>query len=473
MKKMLPVFCIILLFNLPLFSQEVDTAWVRRYSGPGQSHDVAHGLCIDREGNLFVTGSTVTVKYTSNGDQLWVGQFGGNDLAIDESDNVYVTGSGGTTRYDASGNLLWTRPWSSSTAKKPVDYWMPQAIALALDNSGNICVTGMFHTGSSLECVTIKYYPDGDTAWVTQTNAGNQVNGGFDIAVDASENLYVTGVTGHTNGYDRLTIKYYPNGDTAWVRTYIPDIGPGTPYAMWGVAVTVDDSGNVYTTGLGVTLKYDASGNLQWADKLNGYDIALNSSGTIYLTGMSDSLDYLTAKCYPNGDTAWTKIYDGPGNDWDQANSIALDSLGNVYVTGGSTGSTTGYDYATMKYDPSGNRLWLVRFDGPAHNEDFATDIAIDAQGNVYVTGSSLDITGDENYVTIKYLPSPFLRGDVNGDAKLTVTDVVYLINYLFKGGPKPDPLKSGDANCDSKVTISDVVFLVNYLFKGGPSPSC
>jgi len=63
-------------------------------------------------------------------------------------------------------------------------------------------------------------------------------------------------------------------------------------------------------------------------------------------------------------------------------------------------------------------------------------------------------------------------RGDANGDKQITVSDVVYLINYLFKGGPPPVPEQMvGDVNCDGKVTVSDVVYLINYLFKGGPPP--
>jgi hypothetical protein len=63
--------------------------------------------------------------------------------------------------------------------------------------------------------------------------------------------------------------------------------------------------------------------------------------------------------------------------------------------------------------------------------------------------------------------------GDANGDCKVTVSDVVYIINYLFKGGPAPKPLKVADTNCDGKVTVSDVVYLINYLFKGGPPSPC
>jgi outer membrane protein assembly factor BamB len=64
-----------------------------------------------------------------------------------------------------------------------------------------------------------------------------------------------------------------------------------------------------------------------------------------------------------------------------------------------------------------------------------------------------------------------FLRGDVNGDGVINLADVVYLINYLFVGGPSPEPLEAGDTDCDGVVDIADVVYLINYLFIGGPKP--
>jgi hypothetical protein len=66
-----------------------------------------------------------------------------------------------------------------------------------------------------------------------------------------------------------------------------------------------------------------------------------------------------------------------------------------------------------------------------------------------------------------------YIVGDANNDEKLSVSDVIYIINYLFKGGAEPVPVEAGDANCDSKVTVSDVIYLINYLFKGGPEPGC
>jgi len=64
-----------------------------------------------------------------------------------------------------------------------------------------------------------------------------------------------------------------------------------------------------------------------------------------------------------------------------------------------------------------------------------------------------------------------FIRGDANGDGVINVNDVVYLINYLFIGGPAPNPLQAGDANSDGLVNVNDVVYLINYLFIGGPPP--
>lgn len=64
-------------------------------------------------------------------------------------------------------------------------------------------------------------------------------------------------------------------------------------------------------------------------------------------------------------------------------------------------------------------------------------------------------------------------RGDANGDGTIDLADVVYLLNYLFKGDSAPDPLEAGDANCDGALELGDAIHLLNYLFKGGPPPGC
>lgn len=63
--------------------------------------------------------------------------------------------------------------------------------------------------------------------------------------------------------------------------------------------------------------------------------------------------------------------------------------------------------------------------------------------------------------------------GDANGDGKVTIGDAVYVVSYVFRGGPAPDVFDTGDANCDDKVNVGDAVYLVSYIFRSGPAPGC
>jgi len=102
----------------------------------------------------------------------------------------------------------------------------------------------------------------------------------------------------------------------------------------------------------------------------------------------------------------WVARYDGPGNTTDVANALVLDGAGNVYVTGGSEGSGTQDDYATVKYDSNGNQQWAARYNGPPGNaNDGANALAVDGSGNVYVTGYSYGSGTGYDYATIKYSP--------------------------------------------------------------------
>ncbi len=61
--------------------------------------------------------------------------------------------------------------------------------------------------------------------------------------------------------------------------------------------------------------------------------------------------------------------------------------------------------------------------------------------------------------------------GNVDGDPLILVSDLIFMVNYIFKGGPAPEPERAGDTNCDNEVNVADLVLLVNYIFKGGPPP--
>jgi aminopeptidase N len=89
----------------------------------------------------------------------------------------------------------------------------------------------------------------------------------------------------------------------------------------------------------------------------------------------------------------------------------------------------------------------------------------------VKVTDASVPQKTDTQQLYIKIEPGSVLRGDVNLDGEIDAADVLYLINYLFAGGPEPIPWESGDVNCDGIVDVADAVYLINYLFIAGPSP--
>lgn|SRR5574341_600249 len=80
-------------------------------------------------------------------------------------------------------------------------------------------------------------------------------------------------------------------------------------------------------------------------------------------------------------DTAWVRRYNGPANSSDQAVALAVDDSGNVYVTGFSNDTVTISDYATIKYSPSGDTLWVRRYNGPGNGEDAAYALAVDNAG--------------------------------------------------------------------------------------------
>jgi uncharacterized delta-60 repeat protein len=317
-------------------------------------------------------------------------------------------------------DTAWVRTYNGPADS--IDY----ARAIVVDGSGNVYVTGYsYGVGTENDYATIKYYPNGDTAWIRRydgpTNKWDMANA---MAIDQWNNVYVTGYSyDNITYYDFATIKYYPTGDTAWVRRYN---GPGM-YSDVANAITVDAYDKVFVTGYtlisganydGVTIKYHANGDTAWVriyggpanerDQFNA--IATDNLGNVYVTGWSwtssTNGDYLTIKYYPDGDTAWVRTYNGPGDSLDYANAIAVDGSGNVYVTGYSYGVGTSNDYATIKYSQNGDELWVRRYNGPGDSIDVARSIALDGSGNIYVTGTSFGSGTSGDATTIKYYPN-------------------------------------------------------------------
>ena len=94
-------------------------------------------------------------------------------------------------------------------------------------------------------------------------------------------------------------------------------------------------------------------------------------------------------------DTEWVRVYNGPGRDTDSSYAVAVDASGNVFVSGTSYNSENSYDYATIKYYPNGDTAWVRIYDSPGNGFDPVNGMVLDKNNNVYVTGWSSTIKYD------------------------------------------------------------------------------
>ena len=134
-----------------------------------------------------------------------------------------------------------------------------------------------------------------------------------------------------------------------------------------------------------------------------GHVIVAGNTGDIGDTGDAGVADMLIIKYSGEGVPLWTNRYDGTARSTDDPTALAVDGDDNVFVTGKSLGIGTGFDYATIAYSSAGVPLWTNRFNGPGNNDDTVQTLAVDADGNVLVTGTAFVNSTNNDYATIKY----------------------------------------------------------------------
>jgi hypothetical protein len=420
--------------------------WTNRYDGPFNSSDEATAVTVDqRTGNVFVTGSStsdyLTIAYSEAGVPLWTNRYNGptnradgaRAIAVSRNGNVIVAGESAsdyaTVVYSASGFALWTNRYDGPGNS------IDDARAVAVDDDGNVVVTGYsISSGSNSDYATIAYSGAGVPLWTNRYNgSGNNTDYALALAVDKTGNVYVTGWSDGADSYvDYGTLAYSRTGVPLWTNRYS---GPSISFDRAN-AIAVDNRGQVFVTGwsygsggdLGyATIAYSQAGAALWTNRYDGGGganaIAVDQNGNVFVTGSSagpgGNSDYVTIAYSGGGFALWTNRYDGTGNSNDVANAVMVDNSGNVFVTGYSIGQGNNYDYTTIAYSASGVGLWTNRYNGPANGPDrpgpslwISKCLAIGPNSEVYVTGGSDGHYGEASifdYATIKYVWRPQL----------------------------------------------------------------
>jgi hypothetical protein len=369
--------------------------WSVPYIGPAGGDDVPRAIAADDTG-VYVTGFSegidsgmdiYTVKYNPVGSQAWEARYDGpshmgdgpNGMALDGA-HVYVAGfvhrgykaahkDYTIIKYNKdTGSEVWDARYDSRRNGKD------EATAIAVDNSGNVYVTGKSQESSrkgesrSFDYLTLKYNSSGQLQWGEKTRDGGEVFGDDEptaIAVDLAGNVCVTGQQNRAAGdTDFYTVKYDTYGNSVWTsgRSYG---GSGQDRAL---AVAFDDAGNVYVTG-----------------KLMGID------GYDYAT-----IRYNSATGAPD----WDEVY-ASGKVDDMPVGLAFgaeNGTGFVFVAGFKSTLSNGTDFFTIKYIAlDGTIAWIAQYNSGSSADDVSTAMFMNDTG-LYVTGFTLN-----GFLTVKY----------------------------------------------------------------------
>jgi uncharacterized delta-60 repeat protein len=431
---------ILLFISSVLINAQVTQEWVKRYIGPAGGNDWGLFVRSDAGGNVYITGisyrpgtlsAIVTIKYNSVGAVKWVALYDGpvngedrpNSMEIDNSGNVYITGTSEgaganydfiTIKYNTDGALQWASRYNGPANLND------NANDIAVDIAGNVYVSGRSIGGGPYSGALVKYNALGIQQWVRR--AEDSVDVGLKIGLDAAGNVYAAGLHSVTylGGWDFSITKYDPAGTLQWRKfehTGEEQISVDDAF--------VDASGNVYVVGLNgpysnwnfITFKYNSAGIHQWSsyydnlgDKDDPHAIAVDGAGNVFVTGetgthISARTDCVTVKYNSAGTQQWVRFYNGEAGFDDYATSLAVDASGNVYL-GGYThveNLTRVTDYLVIKYSASGEQKWFRTYNGSANYYDAVNSIFVDDAGNIFVTGASTGFGTNSDFATIKY----------------------------------------------------------------------
>lgn len=415
-------------------ANDVPLEWIRRHQASEHRGSTSKAIAAGQAGVIFVAGTVPNdrfggfdveiVAYSGAGVPLWTNRFdggfddGAQSAQVGPQGTVYVLGSSsdGAHGYDmtllaysSEGHPLWTK-WFDGRG-----HGLDSAQALAIDEStGNIVATGSSTDASGdSEYATVAYSPQGVCLWTNYYRASEPGNSlSQDVGVDAQTgNVYVTGFSpGQGTHQDYLTLAYSRFGVPLWTNRF-DGLAHGEDFAM---GLVTDGLGRVYVTGTATgnrfrdyaTVAYDRDGAAMWTNWFDGsvnyheeaLGIAMGQDHRIYVTGVSGGFasECVTIAYTAEGTALWTNRLDSAF----RPACLAVDDRGVVFVSGSHLG-----DCMTLSYSPSGAILWTHAYSGEGESYDEVKAMILDAQGNLFVTGTVAAGLVRSAWTTLKYSP--------------------------------------------------------------------
>src|SRR5258706_5453255 len=407
--------------------------WTSTYNGNYiMGYDIPVAIAVLDDG-VYVTGTSqdsvglldiVTVKYACAGGGLdWVAQYDGSVHLYDVpramqttvGNTVVITGGSQnslldwdylTLEYDASGNLI-DEVRVTNTGNS-----FDRANAVALTDLGTAYITWRAYVNShDYDMRTIKIDSLGNLLWVVDYDYNGLMDEATSIAVDADENIYITGYgTADSANEDYVTIKYDSSGDLQWVKYF---------------------NGTTYNGSNGKDI---------------AWDIDVDSFGVAYVTGETyngSNSDFCTvAYQTTDGLLLWKDIYDGTGHCNDKATNVHCDTAGIVYGSVQACINDSTYEYVTIRYN---SRHVLIPPDSVPCPSSFAfygnfgqiidTDDSVRTDIKFYTTNHYPALYFSEPDTTNDYTVLSYVFAHIDDDT--ATTDTLHRVDLTFESYAK------------------------------------
>lgn len=345
---------------------------------------------------------------------------GGNALVAGSAINVPGQKDVELIKYNPNGRALWIRTWDGSGQNDDVS-------AGVVDAEGNtyLAVTTQ-RSATDTDIAVLKFDSDGKKVWArTFDGEGQGSDGANAMSLDGNGNVAVVGyITRGGTGQDIEAAVYHANGDLAWKKSYSSpgshvDVGSQCGFASDGslyVSGNINQGGTPYRD-LAV-LKFSSTGVREWVRTYAGpggfsdnpFGLVVTADDKVIVTGEASvttgsDKDVVTLKYGPSGNRIWMALYNsGPAVN-DTAIGLVLTPDGGVAVAGHSNPDMQSFDYLLIKYKANGTLDWVRNYDNFAGaSADYAKAIGVDSSGNIYVAGVTQREAGsDQDMTTLKY----------------------------------------------------------------------